>query len=208
MMAVLRDHADRDLPTGPEPLPTLCMHARPGFPGETAAAMVAHLRPGKPRELTATVWTAFGSPCLSIFRPVYPFAGGLPPALDIGRSGYSPDSPWWVFERLQRLVAVEPSLAGEVRSAFGVLQQRFFDDAEEAENRAERAIQYGRRSEAIEILRALVDSTTDDAIAQAAQLLNDLENRDRVLPIPEMLSFWAEINEQAGVPTPQFVLTD
>src|SRR5262249_58366972 len=40
--------------------------------GETAAAMVCHLRPDRHRELAVTCWTAFGSPCLSIFRPVYP----------------------------------------------------------------------------------------------------------------------------------------
>ena len=81
MIAVLRDHGDRDLPLGPEPIPTICMHANPAFPGETAASMVVSIRPNQPKLLTTTIWTAFGSPCLSVFRPVYPFAVGLPDTL-------------------------------------------------------------------------------------------------------------------------------
>lgn len=105
LQALLRDHGDGDLPRGPQPLPTICMHLAPDRGGETAAALVAHLRPDGPRELAATVWAAFGSPCLSVFRPVYPCAVGLPPALDRGGERYDPASPWWVFERLRRLVA-------------------------------------------------------------------------------------------------------
>ena len=53
MQALLRDHYDGDLPYGPQPLPSICMHVTPGNGGETAAALVAHLRPGRPRELAA-----------------------------------------------------------------------------------------------------------------------------------------------------------
>jgi dipeptidase len=105
MQALLRDHAGGDLPAGEQELPTICMHVAPGRAGETAGALVAHLRPGRPREVAVTAWTAFGSPCLSVFRPVYPFAVGLPAVLDIGGARYDPDSPWWLFERLQRAVA-------------------------------------------------------------------------------------------------------
>ncbi|HUZ02187.1 MAG TPA: C69 family dipeptidase, partial [Thermomicrobiaceae bacterium] len=73
MLALLRDHYGHDLPTGGAPDPSICMHLDPSRSGETAAAMVAHLRPDRSRELVVTVWTAFGSPCLSVFRPVYPF---------------------------------------------------------------------------------------------------------------------------------------
>src|SRR5437867_10044790 len=100
------------------------MHVRPGVPGETAAALVAHLRPGRPRELTATVWTAFGSPCLSVFRPVYPFAVGLPAELERGDAAYDAESPWWVFERLQRVVAEAPDLAPVARAELGAVEAR------------------------------------------------------------------------------------
>jgi dipeptidase len=176
------------------------MHACPGLPGETAAAMVAHLRSGNPRELTATVWTAFGSPCLSLFRPVYPFAVGLPAVLDIGASTFSGDSPWWVFERLQRTVAVEPALAAHVRESFAPVQQRFYDMAADAERRAETALADGNRDAAISILRNVVDATTAEAIQVASSLQNELDTRVDTNPIPEMASFWAEIDERAGVP--------
>jgi dipeptidase len=200
MMSVLKDHGDRDLPTGAERLPTLCMHASPGLPDETAAAMVAHLRPGKPKEITAPVWTAFGSPCLSVFRPVYPFAVGLPEVLNIGTSRYSSDSPWWTFERLQRTVAINPSLASDVRSAFTELQQRFFDLAAQAEADAESMLLDGRRDDALRLLRDLVDTTTAESIELASRLLNQFESRGAVDSNPVMASIWAELNEKAGVP--------
>jgi dipeptidase len=126
------------------------MHVRPGVPGETAAAMVAHLRPGRPRELTATVWSAFGSPCLSVFRPVYPFAVGLPAELDRGGRAYDPASPWWAFERLQRIVAQAPDLAAIARSELGALEAQLRAEAAEAEAEAARRLAAGDRAGAIE----------------------------------------------------------
>ena len=43
------------------------------------------------------------SPCLSAFRPVYLGGVGLPAELDLGSGAYDEGSPWWRFERLQRL---------------------------------------------------------------------------------------------------------
>jgi secernin len=206
MMGVLRDHNGGDLPTGPEPLPTLCMHARPGFNGETAAAMVAHHRPDKPRELAATVWTAFGSPCLSLFRPAYPFAVGLPAELDRGASKYDPESPWWVFERLQRIVAAEPSLASTVRESFDRVQQLFFEQASEVEDRAERALASGHRAEAIRMLRDLVGRTTRDAVSAARNVFDRLADRHVQFPIFEMAAYWSEINQEASMPQPRICL--
>lgn len=203
MLNVLRDHDGRSLPTRGEPLPTLCMHARPGFTGETAAAMVAHLRRGRPRELTATVWTAFGSPCLSLFRPVYPFAVGLPGILDVGASTYASVSPWWVFERLQRLVAIEPDLAPEVRERFAAVQRSFYAEADAAESAAAELLDAGRRDDALSRLRRLVDKTTDDAISTANDELARLTARAHSRPNPEMATFWDEINQQAGLSVPR-----
>jgi len=204
MMAVLTDHNDRDLPERAEPLPTLCMHGCPGMPGETAAAMVAHLRPGKPRELTATVWTAFGSPCLSLFRPVYPFAIGLPEHLNAGRSRYDADAPWWRFERMQRIVAAQPSLASRVRAELAPVQSRFFEQADAVERTAADALASGRRDDAIDGLRSFVEATTRESLETVVRITATIEPLADPAENAEMSAFWAKLNDQAGVPVSQF----
>jgi dipeptidase len=199
MMALLSDHNGGDLPERAEPLPTLCMHGCPERPGETAASMVAHLKPGHPRELTATVWTAFGSPCLSVYRPVYPFAVGLPAHLNDGASTCSSSSPWWTFERLQRLVAANPSLAARVRPSLQALQAAFFNEAAETEASAAALIAAGAVDEARARLRRLVDNTTERALSLAEELTHALLADAPLDGNPVMAAFWAEMNEKAGL---------
>lgn len=201
MMDVLRDHGDRDLPTGPEPLPTICMHANPAFDGETAAGMVVIIRPDRPRLLTATIWTAFGSPCLSVFRPVYPFGVGLPVVLATADATYDAASPWWVFEQLQRLVARAPASRAEVRSAFAAVQRDFFTETAAAEDRAAQQLANGDEPAAIATLRALVDDTTARSIALANQLTRDLTSRSAYTPLPALAAYWDERDIAVSAPT-------
>jgi secernin len=199
MMALLRDHGDGDLPTGPQPLPTICMHANSTRPGETAAAMVVHLRPDRPRELAATCWTAFGSPCLSVFRPVYPFAVGLPDVLDRGGAQFDPDSPWWVFERLQRLVARAPTLAAELRASLAELESTFYAEAARTEEIARELLIRGERDAALLALRDLVASTTRRALDTADALIDELTRRVPGAEIPELAAFWDAIAGEVGL---------
>ena len=199
IIGLLRDHADHDMPRGAEPLPTICMHANPAFRGETAAAMVAHVRPGTPRELRATVWTAFGSPCLSLFRPAYPFAVGLPAVLDRGGACFDPESPWWVYERVQRLVARAPQLAPSVREALASWQQAFFHEAETAEAEAAQLLAQGARETALSRLRTLVETTTEKALAVARCLTEQLASRSAQQALPELAAFWQILDEEAGL---------
>lgn len=199
MQALLRDHGDGDLPTGPQDLPTICMHVAPGRAGETAGALVAHLRPHQPRALAVTAWVAFGSPCLSIFRPVYPAAVGLPDWLDRGGAQYDAASPWWVFERLQRLVAAAPALAPLARQALGRLEADFRREAAEAEAEAAGLLLRDEPERARLVLRALVDSTSIRAVALARSLTDDLARQAAVLMSPAMADVWQPLNDAVGL---------
>jgi dipeptidase len=178
------------------------VHVRPNEPGETAAAMVAHVRPGRPRELTATCWTAFGSPCLSVFRPVYPFAVGLPAELDRGGQVYDPRSPWWVFERLQRIVAQSPDLATEARRELRGLEARFQTQACATENEAERLLAAGDRSAALVVLRRLVETSSVEAIDLARRLGDEFEPHAGRVAVPSMVEAWRQLNESVGLASP------
>jgi dipeptidase len=198
MMSLLRDHGDQSIPTGPDPVPTLCMHANPALSAETAASMVVQLRPDRPSLLTTTCWTAFGSPCLSAFHPVYPSLVGLPDRLDSGADTFNPESPWWVFERLQRMVARAPDLAPVVRESFSALEQTFFEEAAEAETTAERHLSRGDESEAVRALRTLVDSTMNRALEAAESLTCELRVQSDEEAIPEMVDFWDRLDNEAA----------
>lgn len=199
MQALLRDHAEYggDLPRGESELPSICMHVKPGSTGETAASLVAHLRADRPRELAATVWTAFGSPCLSVFRPTYPFAVGLPSELDRGGAGYDAASPWWVFERLQRMVAQAPTLAPMAREALAALEGQFRQAAGQTEAHAARLLDRGDRAGAIALLRGLVDSSTHEALALVCSLGDELEPRAAARREPAMAAAWQALNDTA-----------
>lgn len=206
MMAVLRDHGDGDIPTGAQPLPTICMHSNPAFPGETAAGMVVQIRPNRPQLLTTTIWTAFGSPCLSVFRPVYPFAVGLPEHLGRGTKAFDPESPWWVFERLQRMVARAPALAGVVRAAFRALEAVFVAEAEQAERVAAGHIAGGETDKAAAVLRDLVDTTSERAIQRALDLTAELPERIGSEALPELAAHWDAIDAGVGLPASSLLL--
>lgn len=201
MQDLLRDHYDADLPRGPQSEPSICMHAAPGRLGETAAAMVVHLRPDAPRELAVTCWSAFGSPCLSVFRPVYPFAVGLPPELDRGERRYDPTSPWWAFEQLQRLVAQAPSLADVARQPLWELEQRLKLEAEATETHAARLLQQGDRAGAIGALRGLVDASSAQAVELANRLAEELSGRADLFAEPAMVEALRPLNDEVGLPT-------
>jgi secernin len=200
MMGVLTDHGETDLPIGPQPLPTLCVHANPAFEGETAAAMVVSIRPDRPQLLATTIWTAFGSPCLSLFRPVYPYLVGLPEVVSTGGATYDPASPWWISEHLQRLVARAPASAGFIRDAFATLQRDFFQEAEIAELHAAAHLAAGNEPAAIATLRALVDSTTDRALTLARTLTTELPTLPDYAPLPSLAAYWDIHDTTVGVP--------
>ena len=201
MQALLRDHDGYggELPRGPSALPSICVHVTPGTTGETAASLVAHLRPDRPRELGTTAWVSFGSPCLGIFRPVYPCAVGLPAELEIGGAMDDSASPWWVFERLQRTVAQAPTYAMEVRTRLAALEERFRVAAAEAEAEAERLLRRGDREEAIATLRELVASTTRQALGVARALSDELAGRSVDRTDPVMVEAWRELNTAVGL---------
>jgi hypothetical protein len=118
----------------------------------------------------------------------------LPDRLAIAGASYDPDSPWWVFERLQRLVARAPSSAGTVRDAFRAVQESYFAEAGAAEARAAGLLASGDEPAAVATLRALVDSTTERAIALASQLTLALLEDQTHPPIAALSAFWDERN--------------
>ena len=139
MCAILRDHYGEGLQPLAERSPddeqsyAVCQHV-PTI-GTTTASAVARL--GHDDE-TLVYWGSLGSPCLGAFLPYYVNAE-LPAVLARGGRSSSPDSPWWRFYELSRLVAADPfARAPIVRAAWDALEARVEAERLEVEARAVR----------------------------------------------------------------------
>ena len=192
MMAVLRDHGGRDLPTGPEPLPTICVHANPAFEGETAAV---HGRQHPPEPTPAPDHHHLDRLRLPLPQRLPPRLPttlvGLPESVSTGGATYDPASPWWIFEHLQRLVARAPGSAAFVRDRLRRHSSRPSSPKPPPPNpSAAEQLAAGNEPAAIATLRALVDSTTDRAITLARQLTIELPLQPDYSPLSELSDYW------------------
>ncbi len=133
--AHLRDHGqgpwgapgaseDRVDPPPPYVLPdgtgvSVCMHVR-GFQN-TTSSMIAELP--KDPEAPLRAWVALGSPCASVYLPVFP-----PHAVP---EGLASAGAWCRFAALRDWVEAEPEALRQVRRLFGPLEAALWAEADE-----------------------------------------------------------------------------
>ncbi len=137
VVAALRDHghgpwgAPLDPPGSPSALPaepgddhrgiTVCMHVR-GYQA-TTASMVCSVDQN-PRDATR-VYVALGSPCVSVYVPVFP-AAGIPAAL-------SEERTWSRFASARDRVEADPSALARIRAVFGPVEDELWARADAIE---------------------------------------------------------------------------
>jgi len=133
LVATLRHHGERPWgppggdPTDVSPAPTgvdaewhgvtVCMHL-PGYQA-TTASMVAEL-PADP-EAPLRAWAALGSPCASVFVPVFPPA--LPGEL-------SDPAQWTRFSTLRDRVDTDGAALAGIRAVLGPVEADLWDEAD------------------------------------------------------------------------------
>lgn len=114
----LRDHGGRDgLPPSDEF--TVCMHIRGAV--NTTSAMVCEL-PADPAE-RPRAWMALGSPCASVFVPIFP-PDGVPLEL-------SDEKTWWRFAELRDRFERDAGALAEIRSVLDPVEARLWSAADE-----------------------------------------------------------------------------
>ncbi|HHY91843.1 MAG TPA: hypothetical protein GX511_00710, partial [Firmicutes bacterium] len=206
LMGLLRDHYEGTVlqPRFGPPnslLMTVCMHARKPKDSETAASWVAELHPERSGPLQATCWTAFSSPCVSVYQPVY-LGAGLPPEAEAGDQHYTPDSAWWAFERLQRQVDRHYEYyAPIVQETWSGIEEREFLEAARREKEALAHWAAGPKEEAVGVLRDFQAKWLQRNRQQAERLTEYLGQLGRTVPPPAdiRLPYSAAINEAAGL---------
>jgi len=139
LAAHLRDHgkgpwgAPGEPDATPSPLPSgfsVCWHAR-RFEN-TTASMIADLPadPGAPLR----AWVAPGSPCVSIFIPVFP-PDAVPAAL-------ADPATWHAFAALRDCVEADSSALAPIRAVFAPLEAELWSEADDVAPYPERRITF------------------------------------------------------------------
>ena len=139
MMSVISDHSSGENPGEPfvedvEGDVSLCVHRRGPNPASTAASVVADLCADGSR--LPVYWCGMYSPCMTLFQPIF-IDGRLPGVLAIGGEAPSPDSPWWLFNRLTNDgLRAGPERRAEIRATWRPLQEELLESAYDIAERA------------------------------------------------------------------------
>jgi secernin len=177
MMRALRDHYDSGTVFAPGRTPddgkcfTICMHAEPI--GTTTASVIAHLR----GEAGATVyWASLGAPCCGVFMPLY-IDGEIPQALTRAGSEFSEDSAWWLFKRLNELVAEDyAGRTPRVQEIWSALEADFRDKSATIEADAEKLRSQGEPEQARATLTLFMRKNLDSVLSKLSEITAEFEN--------------------------------
>ncbi len=175
---IMRDHFEGDLLSprygaGDAVFPSICMHALTEKDSKTAGSLIVTWRKG----LGVVCRHCFSNPCVSVYIPVY-LTGHLPVGFQSAGGQYTPDSFWWVMERLNCAVEADSArFFSDVRERLDALESDFSAQAASAEDQAVSLIDGGRQSEATTLLDALTQSCAD-RVMKAAN-----EETDRILAL-------------------------
>ena len=166
----------------------ICMHACKDGDTETAASAVMQLRPGEPAPLDRVIWASLASPCTSVYTPFY-FDAELPEELSWGTHIHEAKSPWWRYEKLQRLAARNYDLlAPPVRALWESLEDEILTHMASVEQQARALADQGEPARAVELVGSFSRSWTDTTLDQAAELLAYVRQLERTTPTPADLN--------------------
>jgi secernin len=98
---------------------TVCMHL-PGY-NTTTSAIIAELH--RDPEAPHRAWVAPGSPCVSVFVPIFPTAGTV--------AALATEAVWRRFAALRDRVDAQPTELLAVREVLGPLEAELWDEADE-----------------------------------------------------------------------------
>ena len=130
---------------------TICMHAATWDSAQTACSMLFT----RDDSLGTVMRYAPSLPCCSVYIPVY-WTGTLPAAMTLGGEKFSPDSLWWVAERLAMQVSMdEENFAPAVREALAAVEKDISSRAAKAEKTARAQLAAGEQEAADQTLNAV-----------------------------------------------------
>ena len=195
--AIFRDHFEGELI---EPrfgacqatFPTICMHANTWDSAQTACSMLFT----RDEVLGTVMRYAPSLPCCSVYIPVY-WTGNLPAAMTVGGEKFSPDSLWWMAERLAMQVSMDEENFGDpVREALSAVEKDIAARTAKAERDARALIAAGDREAAVKKLNALTAYACETVMEAfrwlSAQLFSSISETGVCGPRKEFLEAYAK----------------
>lgn len=198
MMNNLRDHYDMDYrkpiqyDIATSKMPTICCHPG-GMNGcASAASVVCSLDKNAPEPFKITYWGSMAPPCCSVFTPKFNI-GWMPELLAVADAVYNPDSPWWIFNELERYISLSYNdFAPMAQEVFQPMEDELIQQVEQAKS------EYDGNDEK---LKALSQEAFERSIAAARDLTVKIKAK---LPSTRinylMLDYFRDSADMCGMP--------
>jgi dipeptidase len=150
---------------------------RPVCVANTQAAMVWHLRSNLPIEIGAVMWHALSSPCISVFTPIYAGSTKAPVQYLNAESTYDPNSAWWIFDSIQRVVDMDyKKLHPMINQRWNKIEKEQFSQTANIERAALIAYERGDIYKAQEILTSYTYTQLEAVFHHGKDLLRQISN--------------------------------
>ena len=163
--------------------PILCGHTDTK---SIAGSMISHLRVNAeiPESMRIVCWAAMASPDCSPYRPFY-FNAKVPKELEIGNLTYSSASPWWAFDKLDRMARRnEEVFLGTLKAVWSPYEAKLFRQDYMVEQQATQLFKSGNSKEATSLLSNFVQKNCDETWSTAKGMANVLTEMWKVVPGP------------------------
>ena len=158
----------------------------------SAASVVCSLDKNAPEPFKITYWGSMAPPCCSVFTPKFNI-GWMPEQLAVADAVYNPDSPWWIFNELERYISLSYNdFAPMAQEVFQPMEDELIQQVEQAKS------EYDGNDEK---LKALSQEAFERSIAAARDLTAKIKAK---LPSTRinylMLDYFRDSADMCGMP--------
>lgn len=166
----------------------------------TAHTMVAHLRKDLPESIANVYWFAMASTNTSPFSSLY-WGGQVPEEYNIGGTEFDPNSPWWIYDVLDRMSRKNHDVfTNVVRSVWKPVEEQNFRQANMIEKEVINLINEGKTDEIEKLLSDFHRSEMEHQLNIAKGTAKALQELHKVYP-GQIIGFYDydSSNIQAGL---------
>jgi len=135
-------------------------------------------------EIGCVMWSLASSPCLGVYTPIWAgYRGDTPAEWQKGSDSFSPDSAWWTFENIQRIVAPKENANPEfwkvtwrvLRERWNKIEKKGSEQVATLEKDALKLWERGKTDEARRLLTNYTNTRLHSDFLEARSLLDGLK---------------------------------
>jgi dipeptidase len=185
LINVMKDHYEGkpyyDTPHSQRKARSICVSG-------TQSTQLYHLRKNMPAEIGCVMWSLASSPCLGVYVPIWAgYGGDIPAEWQKGSDSFSPDSAWWTFENIQRIVAPKDNPDPDfwkitypvIRERWDKIEKKGWEQATALEKEATALWQQGKKDEVRKLLTNYTNTRLHSDFLEAHSILESLTAKGR-----------------------------